>query len=312
MKPAVRYIAILGILALTAPAFAAELPKAPTGPKPASVPATTPAKPAAPKTIAPRPKPSPDTVYIVTRSTTTESRALLSARLVKLNAKNLHWYENAGVVRADLPKESLTPLRADPEVILALPQSEAPANAGQKCALPAAIPSPVPAAPDPSAPPPQPTQPAAQGMAPMPMQPIPAMQPGIPMAPNMGVGMGGGIGMGPMGFVDSLAGGVVTKMLNRPPSCKIAIAKASVTTSSAGGDEVIEIKGSGSCAWQAQSSVPWIHITSGYGVSGYGVLSYTVLPGEGKKRTGSVAIIASQGGMPIKGSATVVVIQTLR
>ena len=59
-------------------------------------------------------------VYIVTRAASAESRALLSARLIKLNATKLHWYEGANVVRAEVPEEALPAVRADRDVVLAL------------------------------------------------------------------------------------------------------------------------------------------------------------------------------------------------
>ena len=48
---------------------------------------------------------TPEAVYIVTRAASAESKALFSARLVKMSATNLRWYDGAGVVRAELPKE---------------------------------------------------------------------------------------------------------------------------------------------------------------------------------------------------------------
>src|ERR1022692_3242355 len=52
-------------------------------------------------------------VYVVTRAATAESRALLSARLVKWNATNLRWYDDAAVVRIELPKEALAAVRSE-------------------------------------------------------------------------------------------------------------------------------------------------------------------------------------------------------
>jgi hypothetical protein len=77
----------------------------------------------------------------------------------------------------------------------------------------------------------------------------------------------------------------------------------------AGGDQVIEVKASGSCAWQAQASVPWIKINSGMGVSGLGIVSYSVTGAEGKSRAGSISIVGTPGGSPIKGKAIVIVMQ---
>ncbi len=258
----------------------------------------------------PRIAAAPGAIYVVTRATTTESRALLSARLVKLRAANIHWYDNANVVRADFPaataKETLAALRADPDVILALPQTETVTP--QLCSTKATN------EPAPQQDMPTPALPPTGAVGPPPpnaLLPVPAAL--MPMPPPMQMPMGMGMGVsGPMGLMDSIAGGVVNKMLNRTPSCKISLSRPSIATEAAGGDEVVDVRASGSCAWQAQPSVPWIHINSGSGVSGSGVLSYTVEPSNGKKRVGSIAIIGALGGSPLKGKATVVVTQPSR
>ena len=90
-----------------------------------------------------------------------------------------------------------------------------------------------------------------------------------------------------------------------------AIGKTAALFTPAGGEEVIEVKASGSCSWQAQASVPWIKISSGTGVSGSGIISYTVTASAGKGRTGSISLVAAPGGNPIRGQATVVVSQPL-
>ena len=113
-----------------------------------------------------------------------------------------------------------------------------------------------------------------------------------------------------MGLMDSLAGGVASRLLNRSPSCKIAVARSSAKYAAAGGAGVIEVNASGSCAWQAQTSVDWIKITSGTGVSGSGVVSYTVAPGAGRTRSGSISIVAAAGGSPTRGKASQVVTQS--
>jgi hypothetical protein len=137
---------------------------------------------------------------------------------------------------------------------------------------------------------------------------IPGPGAAIGMGPMGQPGIGMGLGMG-MGLMDSLAGGVATRLLNRNPSCKITVARSSAKFAAAGGDGVIEVNASGSCAWQAQTSVDWIKITSGTGVSGSGVVSYTVTPGVGRTRSGSISIVAAAGGSPTKGKASQVVTQ---
>src|SRR5690348_5755178 len=96
------------LLALFAPMLASQ---AAVGP--ANVPLNVPAKKA---------------VYIVTRASSAESRALFSARLVKINATKLRWYDDASVVRAEIPRKALAIVRADPDVILVLSEENHPAK----------------------------------------------------------------------------------------------------------------------------------------------------------------------------------------
>jgi len=255
--------------------------------------------------------PTPGSVYIVTRATTAESRALLSARLIKMSAAKLHWYPDANVVRAEIPKKGLAAVRADRDVVLVLSEHDhpakvslmegsAPESEGEKSAGLVLEPAPplsytvTPVAP-------QQAGCAASFAPPPPMGQFPQIPGPMGMSP-MGMGMG-------MGLMDSLAGGVASKLLNRPPSCKISIGKGPAKFTAEGGDAVIDVNASGSCAWQAQASVDWIRITSGSGVSGSGIVSYTVLPGAGKARSGSIWIIAVAGASPTKGKASQVVTQ---
>jgi hypothetical protein len=256
--------------------------------------------------------PAPGSVYIVTRATTAESRALLSARLIKMSAANLHWYPDANVVRAEIPKKGLPAVRADRDVVLVLSEHDHPSKvslmegsapepeATEKSAGLVLEPAP-PLSYTITPPPPQPQAGCAASFAPPPAGQFPQI-PGPMGMPPMGMGMG-------MGLMDSLAGGVASKLLNRPASCKISIGKGPAKFTAAGGDAVIDVNASGSCAWQAQASVDWIRITSGSGVSGSGVVSYTVMPGEGKARSGSICIIAVAGSSPTKGKASQVVTQ---
>ena len=238
---------------------------------------------------------APGVFFLVTRAASAESRALLSARLIKLNGSNLKWYDEANVLRLELPADSLECVRADPDVVLALldldPSAE-PSKAPGGVPLPPAPPGMV------QNPPP----------APMPMPTIP------PPPASGGMMMGGGSGnmmMSGMGLIDSLAGGLVSRLFNRPPTCKVSMGKTTALFTPTGGEEVIEVKASGSCSWQAQASVPWIKISSGTGVSGSGIISYTVTASAGKGRTGSISLVAAPGGNPIHGQATVVVSQPL-
>ena len=224
--------------------------------------------------------PQPAPVYVVTRPINTEGRALLSARMLVLNAANLFWYEGANVVRADVPPAAIEPLRADRDVLLVLTQEQSQA----------------------------PTPPAALMQQP----PMPPMQMGMnPMGMVGGSGMGGGMpGMGGMAMLDNLAGTVVTRLLNRAPGCKISLAKTPAKFDAVGGDGVVMVNASGTCAWQAQASADWIQITSGAGVSGSGLISYTILPGAKKSRSAVITIAAAPGSTPIHGNASHIVLQT--
>jgi hypothetical protein len=234
-------------------------------------------------------------VYIVSRATTAESRALFSARLLKMNATKLHWYEDASVVRVQMSTKAADNLRADRDVVLVLSESDQAALAG----IPPESAPLVPAA----------TPPSLMGCA-SPGFPQPAVPfPPLGSLPPMPMG-GTGLGVGGLGLVDSLAGGVAQRLLNRPPSCKVSVARNSVKYGPEGGEGLIEINASGSCAWQAQASVTWIKILSGSGVSGSGIVSYSVDPANGKERSGAIWIATSPAGSPIKGNASQVVTQT--
>jgi hypothetical protein len=242
------------------------------------------------------------TTYVVTRATSQESKALFSAKLVKMSASKLHWYDNSAVVRIEISSKAVPELEADPEVELVIADHEV---YGPQPPPPLAF--------APEAKPISCSTSAVQPALPLP-PPVPA-----PVLPNMPMPMGGGMGMMPpvgspmmqpaFGFADALAGGVVQKLLNRPASCKVSIVKNTATYKAQGGEGLIEVNASGSCAWQAQASVGWITILSGSGVSGSGIISYRVTPGEGLARSASIWILATPGGSPIKGKASQVVTQ---
>jgi hypothetical protein len=251
--------------------------------------------------------------YVVTRSTSAESKALFSAKLVKMNATKLHWYENSAVVRVEISSKGVADLQVDPDVELVIADHEQSPVYGP-------LPAPLPVSPDAK----QiscavPSLPAQTPAVPLTVPPpaVPAIA--APVLPAMPMPMGGGMGMMPgvgnpmitpaFGLADALAGGVVQKLLNRPASCKVSLVNNKATYPGQGGEGLIEVKASGSCAWQAQASVGWITILSGSGVSGNGIISYRVNSGEGLARSASIWILASAGGSPIKGKASQVVTQ---
>jgi hypothetical protein len=266
-----------------------------------------------------------EAVYIVSRATSAESRALFSARLLNMDATKLYWYDAASVVRAEMPSTSLEALRADNDVVLVLSETNDASRTGMSREFSPRSATPYPAEPVPTG------ASALLAAASLPLKyacPLPDQstgafpfvpQPGPP-PPPMPVG-----GMAPMGapppggmpfvmpgvgLIDSLAGGVAQHLLNRPPSCKISLARTAEKLEASGGDGVIEVNASGSCSWQAQSSVSWIKILSGFGVSGSGIITYSVEPAEGKNRLGAIWITTSPGGSPVKGNASYVVTQT--
>ena len=245
------------------------------------------------------------TAYVVTRASSEESKALFSAKLVKMKATKLHWYDNSAVVRVELSPTALADLQVDPDVELVIADHDQPTIYGP-LPLPAAAEAKAISCAIPAAPAVVPTPPP--GVAPV----LPNMPMPLPMAGG-GMGLMPGIGSPMMqpafGLADVLAGGVANKLLNRPPSCKVTMEKSSATYPGKGGEGLIEVKASGSCAWQAQASVGWITILSGSGVSGSGIISYRVNAGEGLARSASIWIVAIPGGSPIKGKASLVVTQ---
>jgi hypothetical protein len=252
-------------------------------------------------------------VFVVGLESSAESRAMLSARLVKLNASNLHWYDDVNVLRVELPNDALAAVRADPGVALALPDvlaSAAPAPSLDVLAPKGTAP-PDPATGSPL--PPVSAIPPTPPGTPLPLMPPPLPPTTMPIAPPISGGMalapGSGIGVAATGLVDSLAGNLITRLFNRAPACKVSVAQPTAMFVPAGGDQVIGVKASGSCSWQALASVPWIKINSGMGVSGLGIVSYTVTAADGKSRAGSISIVATPGASPIRGKAIVVVMQ---
>ncbi len=241
---------------------------------------------------------APRAAYLVTRATSAEAKALFSAKLVRMNAAKFHWYEDSSVVRVEISPKALTDLQTDPDVELVFPERE---QYGPM--LPPAAPEAKPISCSTSIPP--------AGAVPLPVLPAP-MLPNAPL-PMAGAGMmmpGLGTPMASaFGLADALAGGVAQKLLNRPPSCKVSLIKHQSTYPGQGGEGLIEVNASGSCAWQAQASVGWITILSGSGVSGSGIISYRVTPGEGLARSASIWIVATPGGSPIKGKASQVITQ---
>ena len=240
--------------------------------------------------------------YVVTRATTVHDKAMLSGRLVEMKAANLKWIESSSVVQVEIPSDAIDRIKADKDVVLVMNSEEAPAVSVASTPIeqiplvqPMTMPPPANACAFPS-------QPQQQGLG------LGSMGMGI----GTGMGMGMNQGMGAMGFtgmVDSMAGSVMNRLMTRAPSCKVAVKNPSVRVNRSGGDAMVEVKASGACAWSAQSTVDWIQITSGSGVSGSGLVTYMVKPGHGKPRSGAISIVAAGSGSPIKGNASVVVMQ---
>ncbi len=217
-------------------------------------------------------------VFVVTRATTSEARALLSARLLRMNASKLRWYDDTGVVSLEIPGVSVEALKADPAVALVLsdkhevpvvvaPPAPAPVEAAPPPVVrhasvepvarpviaapvvaPVAVPAPVVPAPPVSAGATTPAPVAAPVVSTI-AQPIPLNQfPPVSMnqmpmpMPMIGGATGmpgatlGGLAMPGMGLMDSLAGGVVQKLFNRPASCKISINRGSAKFPGEGGE----------------------------------------------------------------------------
>jgi hypothetical protein len=250
------------------------------------------------------PDPAPRMAYLVTRASSAEAKALFSAKLVRMNASKFHWYEDSSVVRVEISSKALTDLQTDPDVELVFPEREQAPPSGPQ--LPPAAPEAKPISCAAALPPANPALAVPLPVLPAPVLPNmpPPMAPGGMMIPPAATPMASAFGL-----ADALAGGVAQKLLNRPPSCKVSLIKHQATYPGRGGEGLIEVNASGSCAWQAQASVGWITILSGSGVSGSGIISYHVAPGEGLARSASIWIVATPGGTPIKGKASQVVTQ---
>ena len=155
-------------------------------------------------------------IYIVTRAANVEARAVLSGRLVGMNASSLQWIENSGVVRAELPQDAVDRVKSDKDVVLVL-NSEEPATAESAAVVPLVSPT--------------------AGVPGKMIMPVPGMD-----TPGMGMPMGG-IGMGAMGLgamgtgmpmggltnmIDLAVGSLARKLVTRPPSCRITVKNAPV------------------------------------------------------------------------------------
>ena len=97
--------------------------------------------------------------------------------------------------------------------------------------------------------------------------------------------MGGGMNMG-MALLTDVAGSVIVKMLS-PGS--------------------IDVKASGSCAWQAVSTADWLQLKSEVNAAGTVSVVYTAAPGLNARRQAVIVIQPVAGMPPLKGQTVVVV-----
>lgn len=78
------------------------------------------------------------------------------------------------------------------------------------------------------------------------------------------------------------------------PTCTYSISPTSNTMTSAAGTGKITVTAGSSCAWSANSSVPWLTLASSAAVSGNGTISYTVAANTGTSaRTGTITLTDS-------------------
>jgi hypothetical protein len=76
-----------------------------------------------------------------------------------------------------------------------------------------------------------------------------------------------------------------------PTNCNVQISPSNQNVPAGGGTGTIAVATTpNTCAWAAQSSVPWITITSGSSGSGDGAVTFTVAANAGAARTGSISI----------------------
>ncbi len=184
-----------------------------------ALPAQSPAiPPDAPQPAAPGPAPAALKIYLLLKPALAEAgeaRDAFTTRMAALNVSNLQFLAGTNAAKCEAPVSSLAAIAQDAGVAGVLP-----IEPGKDAD--AAPPSPNP---------PQPMQTGAAGPPPSIIPPVTppfaGMQTSMPIGMGMGgaIPLGGGMSMG-LAVLTDFASGVVVKMLNPGPSCKIRLPKA--------------------------------------------------------------------------------------
>jgi hypothetical protein len=112
-----------------------------------------------------------------------------------------------------------------------------------------------------------------------------------------------------MTVLTDFASGVVVKMLNPAPSCKIKLPKSISTIAASGGNGAFEVHASGSCAWQAVSTADWLKVKTDVYANGSAAVTFTATPSASGNRQGAILIQPLAGMPPIKGHSVQLVEQ---
>jgi hypothetical protein len=207
--------------------------------------------------------------------------------MTALGAVNVQFVTGTNAVRCEARTTAQAALAADADVAAVLPMDGTVPPSPPQSPNAAPVPAPVPA------PPPQ------------------ALPPYIPAAPMpfpAAVPVGGGMSMG-MTMLTDFAGTLAVKLLAPPPACRIRLRDTLVVLPAAGGAGALEVRASGSCAWQAVSTSDWLRVKSEVNANGTVAITYSAAGNSGGHRQGAVIIQAVAGAPGLKGRTVALVAQ---
>ncbi len=213
------------------------------------------------------------------------ARDSFTQRMTALGAVNVQFVTGTNAVRCEAPTTAQTAMAADADVAAVLPMDGTAATSPPQSPNAAPVPAPPPQALPPYIPPPA---------APM---PFPAAVP-----------VGGGMSMG-MTMLTDFAGTLAVKLLAPPPACRIRLRDTLVVLPAAGGAGALEVRASGSCAWQAVSTSDWLRVKSEVNANGTVAITYSAAGNSGGHRQGAIIIQAVAGAPGLKGRTVALVAQ---
>src|ERR1035441_5773884 len=74
------------------------------------------------------------------------------------------------------------------------------------------------------------------------------------------------------------------------PTCTFSVNPLTVSIPASGGSSTVTVSTTAGCAWTAQSSANWLHITSGSSAAGNGLVAYSVEANSGAVRSATIAV----------------------